>query len=126
MDRKQQLVTLLQRRLVNPLSLRMPGQAVLETTGRHSGLPRRTPVGGKRDGDTFWLVSEYGERSNYVRNLMADPRVRLRHRGHWRTGTANLLREDNPVDRLRKLPIANSAMVRLVGTNLRTIRVDLD
>lgn len=51
----------------------MPFQTLLETTGRVSGLPRTTPVGGRRAGDAFWLVSEFGERSQYVRNIKANP-----------------------------------------------------
>lgn len=104
----------------------MPGQVLLETTGRVSGLPRRTPVGGRRVGDAFWLVSEFGERSQYVRNILADPRVRVRLRGRWHTGTAHPLPDDDPVARLRTLPRGNSGVVRALGTNLLTVRVDLD
>jgi hypothetical protein len=46
--------------------------ALLETTGRRTGRRRRTPVGNGLDGDVFWVVSEHGERSAYVRNLIAD------------------------------------------------------
>ena len=31
--------------------------ALLETTGRCTGLARHTPVGNGLDGDTFWLVA---------------------------------------------------------------------
>jgi deazaflavin-dependent oxidoreductase (nitroreductase family) len=105
---------------------RLPTQIVLETTGRTSGLPRRTPVGGRRVGDSFWLVSEFGERSQYVRNIKADPRVRVRLRGRWHTGTAHLLPDDDPVARLRSLPRMNSMAVRTIGAGLLTVRVELD
>lgn len=78
-ERKYRTVTAFQRRL-NAVVRRLPGQTLLETTGRVSGLPRRTPVGGRREGDSFWLVSEFGERSQYIRNIRADPRVRVRIR----------------------------------------------
>jgi len=52
-----------------------PSRAILETTGRRSGVPRRTPVGNGLDGDTFWIVAEHGRRAAYVRNLPAEPRV---------------------------------------------------
>ena len=39
------------------------------------------PVGGRLDGSTFWIVSEHGHRSDYVRNIAADPRVRVQIRG---------------------------------------------
>lgn len=123
---KFRAVTAFQRRVANPLSTRVPGQVLLETTGRSSGLPRRTPVGGRRTGEVFWLVSEYGERSQYVRNIRADPRVRVRIRGRWHSGTARLLPEDDARARLRTLPRLNSAAVRAFGTDLLTVRVDLD
>ncbi|MCH0562081.1 MULTISPECIES: nitroreductase/quinone reductase family protein [unclassified Streptomyces] len=125
-DLRFRATTAFQRRIVNPVTRRLPLQTVLETTGRVSGLPRPTPVGGRRVGDSFWLVSEFGERSQYVRNIEADPRVRVRIRGRWHTGTARLLPDDDPVARLRKLPRLNSAAVRSLGTRLLTVRVDLD
>jgi deazaflavin-dependent oxidoreductase (nitroreductase family) len=123
---KFRAVTSLQRWVANPLSRQLPFQTLLETTGRKSGLPRRTPVGGRRVGDEFWIVSEYGEKSQYVRNIQADPRVRVRIKGRWHHGTAHLLHEDDARARLRSLPRMNSAAVRAVGTNLLTVRVDLE
>lgn len=104
----------------------LPGQAVLETTGRRSGQPRRTPVGGRFEGSDFWLVSDHGPYSDYVRNIQADPRVRVQAGGRWYTGTAHLLPDDDPHQRLRKLPRFNSTMVRLLGTNHLTIRIVVD
>ncbi|MFF0735645.1 nitroreductase/quinone reductase family protein [Streptomyces chartreusis] len=117
--------TAFQRHVGNPVLRRLPLQTVLETTGRVSGLPRQTPVGGSRVGDSFWLVSEFGDRSQYIRNIKADPRVRVRIKGRWHTGTAQLLPDDDPVARLRRLPRFNSTAVRALGTNLLTVRVDL-
>ncbi|MGW3492653.1 nitroreductase family deazaflavin-dependent oxidoreductase [Streptomyces sp. NPDC001020] len=124
-DRKYRAVTAFQRR-INPVLRRLPLQTVLETTGRVSGRPRRTPVGGRRVGDSFWMVSEYGERSQYIRNIRADPRVRVRIQGRWHTGTAHPLPDDDPRARLRKLPRLNSMAVRAFGADLLTVRVDLD
>ena len=86
---KYRAVTAFQRRVGNPLLRRLPVQTLLETTGRTSGLPRRTPVGGRLVGDAFWFVSEYGERSQYVRNIRAQPLVRVRVKGRWYAGTAH-------------------------------------
>ncbi|MEV5078320.1 nitroreductase/quinone reductase family protein [Streptomyces sp. NPDC056159] len=124
-DIKRRAVTTFQRRVANPVLRRLPLQTVLETTGRTSGLPRRTPVGGRRVGDSFWLVSEFGERSQYVRNIRADPEVRVRIRGRWYEGTAYPLPDDDPVARLRGLPRLNSTAVRALGTDLLTVRVGL-
>lgn len=129
-ERKRLVVTRIQRHLVNPVNRRLarfiPGQAVIETTGRRSGLPRRTPVGGRLEDGSFWVVSEYGRKSNYVRNLEHDPRVRVQVGGTWHSGTAHLLDSDDPMARLKRLPAYNSLMVRLVGTDLLTVRIDLD
>ena len=103
----------------------MPG-TILETTGRKSGQPRRTAVGGRLVDNQFWMVSEHGEHSDYVRNIKANPAVRLRIGGRWRPGTAHLLPDDDPLQRLGNLPALNSAVVRLMGSDLLTIRVDLD
>ncbi len=78
------------------------------------------------DGNRFWLVSEFGERSQYVRNIQADPRVRVRVGGDWHAGTAHLLPDDDANARLAAMPRFNSAAVRALGDNLLTIRIDLD
>ncbi|MFE9683209.1 nitroreductase/quinone reductase family protein [Streptomyces sp. NPDC002701] len=122
---KFRAVTAFQRWVANPLSRRLPFQTLLETTGRTSGLPRRTPVGGRHVGQTFWFVSEYGAKSQYVRNIQADPKVRVRVGGRWYHGTAHLLPEDDPRARLKSLPRLNSGAVRAFGTDLLTVRVDL-
>ncbi|MGW2083899.1 nitroreductase/quinone reductase family protein [Streptomyces sp. NPDC001880] len=124
-DLKFRAVTSLQRHVVNPLARRSRSQTLLETTGRTSGLPRRTPVGGRRTDQEFWLVSEFGEKSQYIRNIRADPRVRVRIAGRWHDGIAHPLPEDDARARLRTLPRYNSAVVRAVGADLMTVRVDL-
>ena len=134
MDRKRKLVTWLQVRLLNPpiraLAARglAPGVALLETTGRKSGEPRRTPVsfGLERGTDTFWIVAEMGRKAAYVRNIEADPRVRIRLRSGWRAGTAHFVEGGDAVARLRNLSRLNAAVVRAMGTALLVIRVDLD
>ncbi|MFG2560098.1 nitroreductase/quinone reductase family protein [Streptomyces sp. NPDC048496] len=124
-EMKFRAVTTFQRRIGNPLIRRLPNQTLLETTGRTSGLPRRTPVGGRRAGKEFWLVSEYGEKSQYVRNIRANPEVRVRIRGRWHAGTAHAVPRDDPRARLRTLPRFNSVAVRALGTDLLSVRVDL-
>jgi deazaflavin-dependent oxidoreductase (nitroreductase family) len=114
-----------QRLVVNPIGRQLP-VTMLETTGRRSGQPRRTAVGGSVVDNKFWMVSEHGEHSDYVYNIKANPAVRVRINGQWRNGTAHLLPDDDPRQRLRNLPRLNSAGVRTMGTDLLTIRVDLD
>jgi deazaflavin-dependent oxidoreductase (nitroreductase family) len=124
-DRKRQFVHRVQRLVVNPIGRQLP-VTMLETTGCKSGQPRRTAIGGKLVGDQYWMVSEHGDHSDYVRNIKANPAVRLRVGGQWRSGVAQLLPDDDPWERLRHLPRLNSTGVRVMGTALLTIRVDLD
>jgi deazaflavin-dependent oxidoreductase (nitroreductase family) len=124
-DLRNRVTTEFQKRVANPLMRLRPSQTLLETTGRKSGQPRRTPLGGRRIGDQFWFVSEFGEKSQYVRNIKANPNVRLRLHGRWHNGVAHLVPDDDPHERLRSLPQFNSLGVRTFGTNLLTIRVDL-
>lgn len=124
-DLRDRITKAFQKRVGNPLTRRLPAQTLLETTGRKSGQLRRTPVGGGRVGDQFWMVSEFGEKSHYVQNIKANQNVRVRLRGRWHNGTAHLLPEDDPRERLRSLPRFNSLAVQAMGTNLLTIRVDL-
>ena len=100
---------------------------LLETTGRRSGLPRHTPVGNGLVGDTFWLVAVHGNQADYVRNVRADPRVRVKIGHQWRSGTAVLLVDDDPYARSRTLPYQwDAAIGRLMATSPLTIRIDLD
>ena len=131
---KRRVARTVTNRAVNPVVRRVieaapfgVGWAVLETTGRRSGRPRRVPVGDGLRGDTFWIVTEHGWAADYVRNIQADPRVRVRVAGRWRAGTAHLMPEDDPYARLRGLgrPV-NDSLLLLVGTQQLTIRVDLD
>jgi deazaflavin-dependent oxidoreductase (nitroreductase family) len=122
---KRRVVHTAQRLVVNPVGRRSPA-TMLETIGRKSGQPRRTAIGGRVVDNQFWMVSEHGDHSHYVLNIKANPAVRVRIRGQWRTGTAHLLHDDDAHARLGSLPGFNSALVRLMGSDLLTIRVDLD
>ena len=132
--RKRRIARFITNRLVNPLVRRLAERgiggrsvSILETTGRRSGQPRRTPVGNGLRGDVFWIVTEHGRAAHYVKNIEANPRVRVNVRGRWRGGTAHILPDDDPRERMRRLrrPMNDSA-VRAMGTEHLVIRVDLD
>jgi deazaflavin-dependent oxidoreductase (nitroreductase family) len=131
---KRRLSSFLSVWLFNPLvkalsriGITPPWVVILETTGRKSGEPRRTPVGRSLVGDTLWVVAEHGRKAGYVRNIEANPRVRVKLGWRWRKGTAHVLPEDDPRERQRRMPNkANSALVRVMGSELLTLRVDLD
>jgi deazaflavin-dependent oxidoreductase (nitroreductase family) len=132
--RKRRLSRFASVRLLNPLMRRLleaglvpRGWALLETTGRRSGGPRRVPVGNGLRGAHFWIVAEHGRHAHYVRNIERDPRVRVKVGRRWRTGTAHLLPDDDPVARLRMLrrPL-NDIGLRAMASEMLVVRVDLD
>jgi deazaflavin-dependent oxidoreductase (nitroreductase family) len=140
---KRQIVHALQKYLLNPpikflfaLGIVPPGYALLETIGRKSGKPRRTPVGDGRVNGEFWIVAEHGTEAGYVRNLASNPRVRVKVREglrvRWKAGTATILPDDDPRERQRWLgkqrssAASNAFVVRLMGTKLLSIRIDFD
>ncbi len=134
MATKRKVSRFITNRLVNPIVRRLlerglapPTHALLETTGRKSGLPRRLPLGNGLRGDQFWIVTEHGRAADYVKNIEKDPRVRVLVGRRWREGTAHLIPDDDTAARLRFLrrPV-NDALVRMVGTEHITIRIDLD
>ena len=126
--------TFLTAKVVNPIvraaaraGIPLPLVVILETRGRKSGQPRRIPVGKAIEGDTLWVVAEHGRKAAYVKNIEADPHVRVRVGRKWRSGTAHVLYDDDWRERQRQLPNKlNSATVRLVGTEHLTIRIDFE
>ena len=132
--RKRGLSKFASTRLLNPFvrpllerGLFPRTHALLETMGRRSGLPRRVPVGNGLRGDTFWVVAEHGYGSDYVKNIQASPRVRVKVGRRWRAGIAEVLPDDDVRARMRALrrPV-NDATVRLMGSAPLTVRIDLD
>jgi deazaflavin-dependent oxidoreductase (nitroreductase family) len=134
-DRLQKSVIDPLDRLAFALRIPPPGDALLETTGRRTGRPRVTPVCDGLEGDTFWIVAQRGHDADYVRNIEANPRVRVKgslSNTNWRTGTARVLDDDDPAERVRLLGPTNHwrrlclETSAAVATNPLTIRIDLD
>jgi deazaflavin-dependent oxidoreductase (nitroreductase family) len=132
-------------RLLLTAGLAPPTYALLETTGRRSGKRRQLPVANGLDGDTFWLIAGLGERAQYMRNIQADGRVRIKARParlrsglrmRWRTGTAQPLPEDDARSRQRQLAggrpgyradaILLRTLARFAAAEMLTVRIDLD
>ena len=140
---KDQIVYPLEKWVINPivmlahnLGLSPPGDALLETTGRRTGQPRHTPVCDGLDGQTFWLVAQRGRGADWVKNIQANPRVRVKVRTGsgvgWLAGTAHILDDEDPRarqrligqgDPWRRLCVSASAAA---DTDPLTVRVDLD
>ena len=74
--------------VVDP-SLASESYCYLTTTGRVSGEPREIEIWFGLDGDTLYMLSGGGERSDWVKNLIREPEVTVRianrsFRGHAR------------------------------------------
>jgi deazaflavin-dependent oxidoreductase (nitroreductase family) len=139
---RRRIVGRLQDSIINPLdkmafALRRPppGDALLETIGRHTSQPRVTPVCDCLEGNSFWIVAQRGRDANYVRNIEANARVRVKGSlsgSQWRAGTAHILDDDDPQERVRTLGRGNRwrrlclEASASIATSPLTIRIDLD
>jgi deazaflavin-dependent oxidoreductase (nitroreductase family) len=70
------------------------GYGVLMTRGRKSGKVRRRCIRVARRGDLAYLVAIKGPRTAWLKNVQADPQIRLRLRGGTFSGTAREPREN--------------------------------
>jgi len=146
------LALLIQNRIINPLvrvliraGLAPPTYALLETTGRRSGRPRQIPVANGLHDDTFWLIAALGKKAHYVRNIEAQPQVRVKARParlrdglrmRWRSGIARVIPDDDARARQRQLGAGRPAyradglllraLAAVAGGKLVTVRIDLD
>jgi deazaflavin-dependent oxidoreductase (nitroreductase family) len=116
-------------RLVNPPTLLLAGRApwwlIIETTGRRTGRPRRLPLArGPIEGNVFWLLAAHGRHALWVRNAQANPRVRIRHRGRWRTGTATI--EPLTDDMRRRFNLYARGGAGRISIDPCLVRVELD
>ena len=101
----------------------LTGERILLTTvGRRSGKPRRAAVDVMRHDaatDTYYVLSVYGERSDWYRNLRANPS--LRAQVGWRrfAARATILSESDAgqvfVEYARRHPRYVRAIMRVVG-----------
>jgi deazaflavin-dependent oxidoreductase (nitroreductase family) len=53
----------------------------LTSTGRRTGLPREIEIWFTRRNGRYYVIAEHGERAQWVRNLRANPSVRVRAAG---------------------------------------------
>jgi deazaflavin-dependent oxidoreductase (nitroreductase family) len=69
------------------------GCGVLSTTGRKTGKTRRRCIRAIRRGDRVYVVAIGGEHNRWLKNVRANPNVRLRMRGGTYDGVARELRD---------------------------------
>ncbi|OMB81207.1 nitroreductase family deazaflavin-dependent oxidoreductase [Mycolicibacterium conceptionense] len=83
--RAMRVIARVNKYVTNPLQRlwapRLPYMAVIEHTGRKSGKPYRTPVMAFIDDKSVRVVLNYGEHSDWVRNVRAAGHAEVVHRG---------------------------------------------
>jgi deazaflavin-dependent oxidoreductase (nitroreductase family) len=101
---------------------RAPGWVLLTTRGRKTGLPREVLLPCERWPDGLLVISTYGWRSHWIRNLEQDPRVRVTCAGWVRHGRAEIVED---VEAKRALvgahPFFPAAPFAVVHVVLRTL-----
>jgi len=76
----------LSKRFMNPRQMRSAGTpgayaSVVRHRGRATGTAYETPVGVVEDGDTFLVALPYGERAQWLRNVLTAGSATLVHEG---------------------------------------------
>lgn len=75
----------------------------LTTTGRLSGEPREIEIWFGLAGDTLYMLSGGGDRSNWVRNLLREPRVAVRIGEQGFDGRARIVEDPEEKATARRL-----------------------
>ncbi|VEG45700.1 deazaflavin-dependent nitroreductase family protein [Mycolicibacterium flavescens] len=96
----------------------------LETIGRKSGQPRLVPLAGRADDTGVWVISQHGRRAGWAYNIAANPRVRVRVNGEWRTGTATFEPDDDVRVRARTFGGAGKLGQSATALTMRAMESD--
>jgi deazaflavin-dependent oxidoreductase (nitroreductase family) len=119
------------RAVMNPLvnalgklGIHLPLTVELETVGRKSGEPRRVPLNGRPDENGLWVISQHGRRAGWAYNITANPRVRVRVKDQWRSGTATFEPDDDVVARARAIGGDGKLSGAAVAVGMRALQSD--
>lgn len=93
----------------------------LETIGRTTGKIRRVPVAAAFDDTGAWLISQHGTRSGWAANITTNPQVCIRQGRRWRTGTAQLVPDDDVAARARAFA-SHPAFAGLAAATFRALQ----
>jgi deazaflavin-dependent oxidoreductase (nitroreductase family) len=75
----------------------------LTTTGRRTGLARTIEIWFALEGDVLYMLSGGADSSDWVKNLLHDPRVSVRLGSQTRRGKARVVEEPEEDLRARRL-----------------------
>jgi deazaflavin-dependent oxidoreductase (nitroreductase family) len=84
-------------------SLASESYCYLTTTGRVSGEPREIEIWFGLDGETLYMLSGGGERSDWVKNLIREPKVTVRLGERSFRGRARIVSDGEEDARARRL-----------------------
>jgi deazaflavin-dependent oxidoreductase (nitroreductase family) len=119
------------RMVMNPLvnalgrvGVHVPLTIELETVGRKSGEPRRVPLNGRAENHELWVISQHGRRAGWAYNVTANPRVRVRIKDEWRSGTATFEPKDDVVARARAIGGAGKISSSAFAAGMRALQSD--
>lgn len=103
---------------------------LLITTGRKSGLPRVTPLQYDEIDDVFYIGSMRGLESDWFRNIVANPKVKLRIGRHRLDAVAEPVTDQDRIanflaGRLEKHPRMMRVILRAAGYSSRPTRDEL-
>ena len=91
------------------------GFIVLETRGRMTGRLRRSPLAATRFGHHVLVGTFRGDRSQWVRNLAAEPRIRFWLGGKPRDARAFVMHEGKRFRVPKSLPVPLQKVVRVLA-----------
>ncbi len=80
-------------RLLRRYFERAPGWVLLTTRGRKTGLPREVLLPCERADDAIIVISTYGWRANWVRNIQNNPQVQVTCAGWLLPARAELIED---------------------------------
>jgi deazaflavin-dependent oxidoreductase (nitroreductase family) len=103
---------------------------LLTTTGRKSGLPRVTPLQYEEIDGVFYIGSARGQKADWYKNLLVNPRVQLRVKNRRFAGLAETSTDPERIAdflqlRLQRHPQMISAMFRMESIPAKPSRDDL-
>ena len=82
------------------------GVCHLQTTGRTSGRPRTIEIWFATDGERTYMLAGGRHHAHWVRNLIVEPRVRVRIGGQTLDGTARVIEGEEREELARHLVAA--------------------
>jgi deazaflavin-dependent oxidoreductase (nitroreductase family) len=99
-----------------------PGWVLLTTRGRKTGLPREVLLPCERTPEGLIVISTYGWRSNWIRNIQHDANVTITAGGWVLSGRAELVELlERKIDLVSRYPFFPAAPFAPIHAVLRTL-----